>query len=227
MMRTVSQWQPARILIACSVALLAPTIARAADTRSPSISGFNQTRVPLGSNLLIYGSAFRDAQGRGYVLVGGRQVPVLAWSDGAISVLVNPQAFNHADLILDTTYPVQVVVPDAPTPKTKTIDLMVTSDPLITGFLGTTFKSGDAIRIYGARFGVAQGAGNIWMSVVGVNANGTPITQPMSVKVKTWGDNAIDAQFTLPTGMPVGLYALTVQRNDGAMGSNTLTVLPK
>src|SRR5882672_8912020 len=49
-----------------------------------------RSSAPLESNLTIYGSGFGAAQGSSYVLIGGRFVTVMAWTDGAIYVLVNP-----------------------------------------------------------------------------------------------------------------------------------------
>jgi IPT/TIG domain len=220
-MRTMNQWLPTGILIACSVVAMTPVAAMA----DPVISGFNQTSVPLGSFLTIQGSGFGDAMGKSYVLVGGRQVPVLAWSSGSIYALVNPLAFSPGALALDAAYPVRVVVPVATTPNSNTVNLTITSDPLVTGFLGTNFKSGNAIRIYGARFGAIQGAGNLTITVAGLNANGVPFTQAIPVMVMAWSDNTIDGMLSLPAGAQLGAYNLTVHRSDGVTSSNSFTLI--
>jgi hypothetical protein len=223
-MQTMKQWRPAGILIACSIAALMPVAAMAAQ---PTISGFNNVQVPLGANLIIYGSSFGTAQGRSYVLIGGRQVPVLAWSDVAINLLVNPQAFSSDAFTLDTAYPVQIVVPAASTPKSATVNLMITSGPLVTGYLGSTFATGSALTIYGARFGATQGAGSVSMTVIGSGLNGALVTTAIPLAVKTWADNTINAQIVLPNGAALGYYTLTVNRADGGTCSCMLTIIAK
>src|SRR5688500_15730843 len=75
----------------------------------PVITGFSRDRAPLMSVITVYGSDLGVAQGSNYVLVGGRGVPILAWSPGGVMFILNPLAFDRTPLALDTAYPVQVV----------------------------------------------------------------------------------------------------------------------
>jgi hypothetical protein len=101
-MRNSIRWlQSSFLAVLCAAALAAP-----AAHADPVLTGFNNDRGPLLSRATLYGSGFGDAQGSSYVLFGGRGVPILAWSDGAISILVNPMAYSPQPLPLDTAYPV-------------------------------------------------------------------------------------------------------------------------
>jgi hypothetical protein len=78
---------------------------------NPHVDGITPDRGPLQQRAIIHGTGFADAQGTSYVLVGGRQVPVLFWTAVAIGIVINPLAYNQAALALNAAYPVQVVIP--------------------------------------------------------------------------------------------------------------------
>lgn len=236
-MRNSSRWFSSGFLVAVSAVALTPAMA-AAD---PVIGGFSSSQVPLESYLAIYGSGFGDVQGQSYVLMGSFVVPVQAWSDGAIHVLVDPMAFNKGPVALDAVYPVQVVIPStgkssnimnltitsgpppvyAPIPSPQT----VTDQPTITGFQATSFKPGSDIAIYGLGFGDAQGSGYVSVTVPLLDADGNPFTQEYQIPVLGWSENAINALLSLPAGAQLGLYTLTVHRDNGKTASGTFRVI--
>src|SRR5713226_5881675 len=79
-----SRWFGAT-LFAAGLALL-PLAALAA----PTISGLNSAQGTLGSYVLIYGSGFGNSQGQSYVMVGQHFIPVVSWSDSAITAYLAP-----------------------------------------------------------------------------------------------------------------------------------------
>ncbi len=237
-MRNSSRRFSARLIVAFCAVAVTPALA-AAD---PAITGFSNDHVPLNSFLTIYGTGFGDAQGRSAVLVGNRYVPVLAWSSVAIHILVNPLAFNSEPVVLDATYPVQVVVPSADHPNSNVMNLTITSaptpvyvpevvdpqkrsdQPSVTGFQGKTFCPGSDIAIYGAGFGDAMGTGFVTATVPFLDSNGNPFTQEVALPVVLWSENAIDALLFLPAGAQPGTYSLTVHRGNGKSASGSITV---
>jgi hypothetical protein len=237
-MRNSSRWSSRHFLIALCAAAITPAMAHA----DPAISGFSSDHVPLGSFLMIYGSGFGNAQGQGYVLMASRQVPVMAWSPVAISVYVNPMAFDHQPVVLDAVYPVQVVVPSADHPNSNLVNLTITSapppvyspsvvdqstrsdQPSVTGFQATTFCPGSTVAIFGAGFGDAQGSGYVSVTASFLDAQGNPFTQEVAIPVLAWSENAIEALLSLPAGAQFGSYTLTVHRGNGKTAAGSFTV---
>ncbi len=237
-MSKVSRWLQYRYVMAACAAALLPAIAHA----DPVITGFNRPSAPLNSFLTIYGSGFNDAQGQSYVLIGGRAVPVLAWSNAAITVIVNPLAFNHAPVALDTAYPVQVVT--QPANKTSNaVNFTITSaapfvnppgaavaapsdQPSFERFQKTTFCDGNVIAVYGSGFGSTQGMGFVTITVPFLDSMGKPFTQEFALPVLGWSENAINVVLNLPPGARLGRYTLTVHRANGKTTSGSFTVVP-
>src|SRR4051812_10245642 len=123
-MRKLFRHLQAGVVTALGAAFLAASAAHA----DPVINGLSRDRAPLMSVIGIYGSDLGTAQGSNYVLVGGRGVPILAWSNTAILFLLNPLAFDKTPLALDTAYPVQVVKRvDGKT--SNSVNLTITSEP--------------------------------------------------------------------------------------------------
>src|SRR5713226_9745890 len=204
-MRNSSRWFSFHVL----VVLCAAVLTSAAAMADPVISGFNNDHVPLNAFLTIYGSGFGSAQGQSYVLMGSRQVPVTAWSDGAIHVLVNPMAFDHQPVVLDAVYPVQVIVPSADHPKSNVVNLTITSapspvfspdvvdqptlsdQPSVTSFQNANFCPNGFVTIYGSGFGFEQGSGYVTITVPFLDAHNNPFTQEVAIPVLAWSESAI------------------------------------
>src|SRR6476646_8316555 len=77
-------WLAASTLAACLAFL--PGASHAA----PAISALNAGQGSLGSYVVIYGSDFGNQQGQSYVTFGGHFVPVVAWSNSAITAYLSP-----------------------------------------------------------------------------------------------------------------------------------------
>lgn len=222
------------------VALGAVALAPVAASADPAISGFSSNTVPLNSYLQIYGSGFGDAQGSSYVTIGGRFVPVVAWTDGVITIVVNPLAYNQGSIVLDTAYPVQIVIPSTGK-SSNTLNLTISSaapfvnnpgpvdqitrsdQPVITGFQTTVFDTDSALAIYGSGFGDAQGSGYVSVTVPFMNN----VTEEIAIPVLGWSENAINALLLLPAGAQPGTYTVTVHRSNGKTASDTFTVVPE
>jgi hypothetical protein len=186
-------------LLALGLTALAPTAARADD---PSITGFSSSQVPLDSFVIIYGTSFGDFQGTGRVLIGGHQVPVMAWTGRAINIYVNPLAYNQPAIVLDMAYPVQVIRADGHT--SNTLNLTITSatppvynppvvdqpsktdQPSISGFQKATFCPGNDVAIFGVGFGDAEGTSFVTVTVPFLDANGNTFTQVVALPVLAW-----------------------------------------
>lgn len=221
----------------------AMTLAPAAALADPVITGFSANQVPLQAFVRIYGSGFGSAQGQSYVTVGSRFVPVMAWADDAITILVNPLAFNQMPLALDMAYPVQVVIPSTGK-SSNTLNLTITSQPpfvfspdvvdqqklsdqpALVGFQKATFCPGDDIAIYGSGFGFALGSGFVSITVPFLDSQGHTFTQEFAIPVLNWSENAIDALLFLPAGAQPGTYKVTVHRGNGKTASANFTVAP-
>src|ERR1700686_3803022 len=106
-MHRVCKWLQSTVL----AALTAATLAAAPGHADPTITGIAPPQAPLQSFVKIEGSGFGTAQGTGYVTLGGQWLPVVGWTDGAIHVVINPQAFKQPPLALNTPYLMQVVLP--------------------------------------------------------------------------------------------------------------------
>src|SRR6059058_4187251 len=75
--------------LAVGLALVAGTVHAA-----PAISALNTGQGSLGSYVVIYGSDFGDQQGQSYVMYGGHFVPVVAWSNSAITAYMAPTGMS-------------------------------------------------------------------------------------------------------------------------------------
>jgi hypothetical protein len=239
-MRNSSRWFSCCLLVGLGAAAWMPAAAMA----DPSISGLSNDHVPLKSFLTIYGSGFGDAQGQSTVLIGSHHVPVLAWSTLAIHVFVDPMAYSQGPLVLDATYPVQVIVPSADHPNSNVVNLTITSapppvyppdttdqtkesdQPSIGGFQTGVFCPGNEIGIYGSAFGTAMGTGYVSVTVPFLDAQGNSFTQEVQIPVVLWSDGAIDAVLLLPPGAQPGSYTVTVHRANGKTASGHFTVGP-
>jgi parallel beta-helix repeat protein len=105
-----------------------PFIIRGPSEANPHIDSIFVDQGPLYQQAIIHGSGFADIQGTSYVTLGGHQITVLDWTDVAIGVLINPQAFNQGPLALNAAYPVQVVI-KANGLKSNTVDFFLTDGP--------------------------------------------------------------------------------------------------
>jgi hypothetical protein len=206
------------------------------------ITGFSRDRAPLHSVITVYGSDLGVAQGSNYVLVGGRGVPILAWSPGGVMFILNPLAFDRTPLALDTAYPVQVVKRvDGKT--SNALNLTITSEPpfvnpsgpavpapsdqpTISGFQVPQFcrNRQSAIAIYGEGFGNAP-TGTVMVAVPFLNAQGQPFTQLFALPLMNWTENALQVLFQAPPGAQLGTYTLTVRRANGKTASRTFQVV--
>ena len=88
MTKHCSRWLGAT-LFATGLALL-PLAAQA----NPTIRGLSTSQGSLGSYVVIYGSDFGDQQGQSYVMFGGHFVPVVAWSNSAITAYMAPTGMS-------------------------------------------------------------------------------------------------------------------------------------
>ena len=86
-----------------------PTVVVGPGSADPHVDGITPDTGPLNQRAIIHGKGFADVQGTSYVLLGGRQVPVLFWTAVAIGIDVNPLGYNQAALALNAACPVQVV----------------------------------------------------------------------------------------------------------------------
>ncbi len=237
-MRKMCRCLQVGVLAAVGAACLAGSVAQA----DPVITGFNRDRAPLKSFIAIYGSDLGTAQGSNYVLVGGRAVPIMAWSNNSIEIVLNPLAFDPAPLALDTAYPVQVVK-RVEKKTSNSLNLTITSEPAfvnppgaalpaaptqptITGFQATQFcrNKQSVIAISGAGFGPSEN-GTVTVTVPFLDAQGHPITQVFALPVLLWSENMIDVLLTVPAGAQLGSYTLTVQRSNGKTASRSFTVV--
>jgi HYDIN/CFA65/VesB family protein/IPT/TIG domain-containing protein len=227
-MSMMNRWLPSVFFVALAAALMLPASADAA----PSLSGILPDHAPMQSFLTIYGSGFGDFQGTGRVTLGGRAVPVSAWADNAIHVIVNPLAYNHAPLALDTLYPIQVIT-NAGTSKSNTINFTLDSgassvtnatvapdtlsdQPTFECFNKTLFCPGDNLTIFGAGFGDMQGSGYVTITA--------PSGQEFAVPVISWSEHAIYTVLSLPAGAQPGTYTATVHRGNGKTVSASFNV---
>jgi hypothetical protein len=237
-MRKLFRHLQAGIVAAFGAAFLAGSVAHADSV----ITGFSRDRAPLMSVIGIYGSDLGSAQGSNYVLVGGRGVPILAWSNTVILFLLNPLAWNQTPLALDTAYPVQVVK-RADGKTSNSVNLTITSEPAfvnppgpalpapsdqpsITGFQVPEFciNKDQMIAIYGSGFGQTQ-SGFVTATIPFLDSQGHPFTQEFALPVLLWSENALDVLFQAPAGAQLGTYTLTVHRNNGKTATRTFTVV--
>jgi parallel beta-helix repeat protein len=105
-----------------------PFIVHGPSEANPHIDSIFVDRGPVYQEAIIHGSGFADVEGTSYVTLGGHQIPVLAWTNVAIGVLINPLAFKQSALALNAAYPVQVVIP-ANGRKSNTVDFFLTDGP--------------------------------------------------------------------------------------------------
>jgi hypothetical protein len=89
----------------------------------PNVTGLSLDRGDLGSYVTIYGTGFGETMGQSYVLLGEQQLPVLAWSDLAISIYLMPR--NASTLQRNVPLPL-VVVQEPGNKKSAAIEFTVT-----------------------------------------------------------------------------------------------------
>jgi hypothetical protein len=237
-MPAVMKWLQYRSLTVLCVLALAPSAALA----DPAIEGINPDQGPIGSFATIHGSDFGDAMGRSHVLMGGRMIPVLAWSPIAISIYVDPLAFDKTPIALDTAYPVQVIkisgAADRKASNTVNFTLTAgapppystggsgeTDQPIFESFQSSQFCAGDFVIFHGRNFGAAQGHGSITLKVPFRDAEGKLFFQEFAVPVLAWYNTQIHLRLFVPAGAELGTYTVTVRRDDGKTASGSFTVV--
>jgi hypothetical protein len=231
-MPNAKKWLSGLFLATLCAAAVAP-----AALADPAVTGITPGRAPMQSFVTIYGSGFGYSQGTGYVTLGGRPVPVLAWSDSAIHVVINPMKFDNKAMALDTTYPVQVIMQRG-TELSNTIDFTLTTqsvetfadvvDPMTLSdqptfecFQKPMFCRGDNVIFYGSGFGSTQGAGYVTINVP-VLVGGNVVHQDFALPVTLWSENAIDITLDLPNNVVPGVWTITVHRANGKTASGSL-----
>jgi hypothetical protein len=234
-MSMAKKWLPSTLAAALAAALILPVSAHAA----PSISDVFPDHAPMQSYVTIHGSGFGDAQGTGYVTMGGRWLPVASWTSTAIHVVVNPLAYKQASAPLDTVYPLQVIT-GAGGSQSNTVNFKLTSGaaPVYAPFVdpdpssdppaleclnGVLFCSGDEVTIFGSGFGDAQGTGFVTIAVPFLDAHGNTFMQEFAVPVLAWAENAVHVALNTPAGAQPGTYVLTVHRGNGTTVSGSIT----
>jgi hypothetical protein len=111
--------------ITVQAAVVAPAIIRGPNQADPHLDSILVDRGPLYQRAILHGRGFADVQGTSIVTLGGNQIPVLAWTNDAIDVLILPQAYQQTALALNAAYPVQVVI-NANGRKSNTVDFFLT-----------------------------------------------------------------------------------------------------
>jgi len=159
-----------------------------------------------------------------------------------VTFLLNPLAFDHTPLPLDTAYPVKVVKRvDKKT--SNSLNLTITSEPAfvnppgpalaapsdqpkITDFQSTTFclNKQSVVAISGAGFGSAAN-GSVTVTVPFLDANNNVFFQQFALPVLLWSENAIDVLLQVPAGALQGGYTVTVRRSNGKTASGVIAVL--
>ena len=76
--------------LAASTIAVGLALSAGAAHAAPAISALNTGQSSLGSYVVIYGSDFGNQQGQSYVMYGGHFVPVVAWSNNAITAYLSP-----------------------------------------------------------------------------------------------------------------------------------------
>jgi IPT/TIG domain-containing protein len=221
-------WHTAALASLCL--LLGSSAARAA----PAIQGVSREQGTIGSYLTLYGTDFGSFQGQSYVLLANRFVPAEAWSDVAVTIILEPQ-ITDSPLVLDTTYPLVVVKqPDGersnefpfrliyglpPTGRGPGVPRPVI--PHITGASVLFVNAGDprlgfSVTLHGEGFGDAQGQGVVEASAVVVDAFGRPSLVALPAAILDWTDNYISA-FLPPQNGLLFFYRVGVLRGDNGL----------
>lgn len=215
------------------------TVVIGQGSANPHIDSLSPMTGPLNQKVLIHGSGFADVQGTGYVTVGGRQVPVLSWTAGAIVIVMNPFAQSTDPLALNAPYPVQVITPSSGK-KSNTVDFLLTDaapavyvnpsvaapsdQPSFGNLQRSLFCPGDVVAFMGAGFGQTQGAGYVTVDVPLMDGNGNIVHQTFAVPVLSWADNQISFVLNLPAGAIPGTYSATIHRGNGKTTSASFQV---
>jgi IPT/TIG domain-containing protein len=205
----------------------------------PHVDGITPDTGPLEQRAILHGSGFADLQGSSYVLLGGRQVPVLFWTAGAIGIVINPLAFDPTPLALNAPYPVQVITP-ASGKSSNTVNFTLTDaphavypntpvpgpsdQPVFQGVQKSLFCSGDIVAFLGSGFGLSQGAGYVTVTVPLSDNMGHIVTQVFAMPVLAWSENVVSFALNLPAGAVPGTYTATVIRSNGKTASGSFTV---
>lgn len=234
-MPMAKSWFPFTLAVALAAALVLPAAALA----DPTIAAVSPNACPMQAYVAIYGSGFGDAQGTGYVTLGGRWLPVISWTDSVIRVAINPAGSKLSPMPLNTPYPVQVLT-GAGSSRSNTVEFTPTSGPapVSTPFLdpiepasqpaleclnGALFCAGDVATIYGTGFGDTQGTSFVTVDALFVDAHGNTFTQTFTLPVINWGDHAIEVLLSIPANAQPGTYTLTVHRSNGTMVTGSIT----
>jgi parallel beta-helix repeat protein len=114
--------------ITVQVIVVTPPILHLPTGADPHIISVFVDHGPLQQEVIIHGSGFADLEGTSYVTLGGQQIPVLLWSNDAIDVLINPQAYGQGPLPLNAAYPVQVII-QSNGRRSNTVDYFLTDGP--------------------------------------------------------------------------------------------------
>jgi hypothetical protein len=206
---------------------------------NPHIDGLTPDHGPLNQRVIVRGTGFADLQGTSYVLFGGRQVPVLAWSAGAISIVIKPFDQDNAPLALNASYPVQVITP-ASGKQSNSVSFLLTDasppdypNPAVPGpsdqpsfecFQRHLFCPGDTVSFLGAGFGLTQGTGYVTVDVPLMDSMGNVAHQTFVMPVIFWSENVVSFLLSLPGGAIPGTYTATVHRGNGKTASGSFVV---
>jgi hypothetical protein len=235
-MTTMTRWLQYRVCAAVCAAGMVPALAHA----DPTISGIVPAQGPPRSYATIQGSGFGDAQGTSYVLFAGRFVPVLAWTPGAISIYVDPLAYDHTPIVLDATYPIRVVT-ERGSKVSNAVNFTLTSgtapivspsgslvgnsdQPTLQGFNKILFCLGDFVTFVGSGFGATQGNGFVSLRVPFHDGQHQLFFRDVAVPVLAWSENAITTVLNLPADAEPGAYSVTIHRANGKATGGNFTV---
>jgi hypothetical protein len=229
------KWLQSSFLAALCAAALAPVGALA----DPVISRVSPLEGRLNRIVVIEGSGFGPVQGSNVVHIGDRQVPILSYSDGMITISVNP-AVHDEPLALDTIYSLRVVT-ERLGKKSNAVDFKVLSgdpltvipagsvpgapdQPFINRLNDSLFCPGDILTLIGGGFGGTQGRGSVTINVPFLDAGGSVFFQPFGAVIHSWSDGVVAVSLVLPAGALPGNYTATVLRENGKSAAVAFTV---
>lgn len=159
------------------------------STHAPRVDSVSAAWAKVGDAVVVRGAGFGDGTD-GWVSLGGKRLPVVAWTDSAITVSIPEGA---------ATGYLGVVRGYWATSNGKWLGIC--SVPSVTSLSATSGRPGDRLTIYGRGFGAVPGSG--FASVCGVRA-----------EVLSWSDTAVTV--IVPEGISAGyagIYQCGVSSN--------------